>query len=198
LKFNVFRRSAHPDKGQDFHLRMLGIENRADWTILSVDRRELATEVARGRPDWILLHKDLKQYRIVDYKNRDLRGGDATAYEKYQVVIYAILLIEIVFRSTKTRPKVEAQLLYADGQVLTVQYTEDDVNQILLAASEAPTALFFGRLRKRPDECPSVTDLARYMVDTEFKDTHFDRFTARAAGSVAHESLQGSGPVILH
>jgi len=199
IRLRDTKRSAHVNKGMDFHLRMIGIEDRADWEIVSIDSRRLETELSKGRPDWIVRHREGARYKIVEYKNRDLvQGGTATAYELYQVVIYAVLLQEMVYRQTGQRPEVEAQLLYADGELVTATYTQEDVRTIMEKSLEARTVLFFLGLHKGTDERPTVTELARYLVDPDFTDTAFGWTAKQVAGVEAHHALANLGPKVVH
>lgn len=196
--FKELKPSVHPEKGVDFHLRMLNVVDRADWDITSIDSRILETEMARGRPDWILQRKDKRRYKVVDYKNRNLGDGEATAYELFQVVIYAMLLVEMVFRKTGQRPVVEPLLLYADGEMVTASYNEHDVYWLLEKSLEARTKLYGLGLHAGPDERPTVTHLARLLVDPTFTDPKFSWTVAQVVGEKAHESLQHLGPRVLH
>lgn len=190
--------SVHPERGMDFHLRMLKITDRADWDITSIDARTLETEMASGRPDWIVRRKDRRRYKVVDYKNRNLGNGKASAYEVFQVVIYAVLLAEMVFRESGQRPVVEAQLLYADGEMVTAKYTEQDELWLLERSLEARTKLYGLGLHNDPDERPTVTKLARLLVDPTFSDPKFGWTLGQVVGEVAHESMKHLGPRVLH
>jgi len=191
--------SAHPNSGVDYHLRMIKIDDRADWDIVSIDRKRLETVAAHGRPDFIVRHKSGHRYKVVDYKSRSLgESGLATPYELYEVILYAMLLKEMVRAETGEIPEVEAQLLYGDNEIVTVEFTQEDERRILEKSLEARTALFFHGLHEGSDERPSVTKLARYLVDPEFKDTAFGWTAAQVAGSKAHSALSNLGPKVIH
>lgn len=193
------RTSSNPNRGQDFHLRMLGIEDRADWEIISIDSMVFETELARGRPDWVIRHRDGRRYMTVDYKNRELgKNGQARPYEKYQVTVYAMLLEELIAREQGIRVEVEPVLLYADGESVTVAYSAEDEERILEAGTVVGTRLYLLGLKRRPDEIPAVTELARFLVDPAFTDASFGWTAAQQAGEEAHASLQQLGPVVWH
>lgn len=184
----------HENPGMDFQLRLLGLRDRAAWDIVARDNRLYSSAVIYGRPDWVLCHRTSGDRLVSDYKNRILGEGDATDYEKLEVVIYATLVADAVFRETGRVPVVAAQLLYADETVLTVEYDEGDIDMIVRAAPEAATAMYFLGVTPEPRDTVSVTHLARYLVDPTFSDPRFGPSSARRAGIAAHRALLASGP----
>jgi len=198
FKYTELKPSTNLDKGIDLHLRLLGIEDRADWEILSVSNLVIGSELARCEPDWVLCYRGGERYRVVEYKNRDLMDGDATDYEKYQVTIYAMVLEEHMYRTTGVRPRVEAALFYADSATLFVERDEEDERRILEAGLTAPTSLYLLGVHDSQNRPVTATQLARYLVDPGFTDPRFDRTEAQRTGTRAHLNLQNSGPRILH
>lgn len=188
--------SVHPDRGMDFHLRLLGIEDRADWHIHAKDNRVYFGDLVYGRPDWVLRHRVREQARVYDYKNRILGDGDATDYEKLQVAIYSLLLKEAFARDGQAVTEVTPFLLYADNHCLQVDYGHEEIALIAQAAIEAPSALYFLGITPEPKDRVSVTDLARFIVDPNFSNEAFGRTAAQRAGTRGHEIVLHNGPVI--
>ncbi len=187
--------SINPERGLDFHLRLLGINDRADWSIQTRDNRNYVTDLIYGRPDWVLRHKN-GSYRVYDYKNRVLGDdGDATDYEKYQAVIYGLLVQDVVGRETGVIPEVTSHILYADSRCLQVEFGAAELDLIGNAALEAVTALYFLKVYPEPKQRISATDLSRYLVDPTFSNPSFGRTAAQRAGVRAHNQLLHCGPV---
>lgn len=187
--------SINQERGTDFVLRMLGIEDRADWTIAARDNRNYVTDLVYGRPDWVLRNIKTGAYRVYDYKNRALEDSDATEYEKFQALIYAIIVADTVGRETGAIPEVTAHLLYADNHSLQVEYDADELNLIGLTAPEASTALYFLGVTPEPKQRVSASNLARYLVDPQFSNPSFGRVAVQRAGTRAHDVILHNGPV---
>lgn len=188
--------SINPDRGVDFHLRLLGVEDRAEWVIDARDNRTYSGELVYGRPDWVLRRRAGNAARVYDYKNRALGDGDATEYEKLQVIIYSLLVSETIARDGGGNLEVEPYLLYADNHCLKVEYTPEDIDLIGQAAVEAPSALYFLGVVAEPKDRASVTDLARFIVDPQFCNEAYGRTAAQRAGTRAHNLILHSGPGI--
>lgn len=187
--------SINPERGLDFHLRLLGITDRADWSIQARDNRNYVTDLIYGRPDWVLRHNQ-GYYRTYEYKNRVLgEDGDATDYEKYQAAIYGFLVQDVIGRETGTIPEITSHILYADSQCLQVEFGAEELDLIGNAATEAGTALYFRKIYPEPKQRISATDLARYLVDPNFTNPAFGRTAAQLAGTRAHDLLLHSGPI---
>ena len=187
--------SVNQERGTDFLLRLLGIEDRADWTIAARDNRNYVTDLVYGRPDWVLRNTKTAAYRIYDYKNRSLEDGDATEYEKFQALIYAIIVADTVGRETGVIPEVTAHLLYADNHCLQVEYDTDEIHLIGQTALEASTAIYFLGVTQEPKQRISASNLARYLVDPQFSNPSFGRIAAQLAGTRAHKLILHNGPV---
>lgn len=187
--------SINQERGTDFLLRLLGVEDRADWTIAARDNRNYVTDLVYGRPDWVLHNTRTGAYRVYDYKNRALEDGDATEYEKFQTVIYAIIVADTVGRETGVIPEVTAHILYADNRCLQVEYGAEELHLIGQTAPEASTTLYFLGVTPEPKQRISATNLARYIVDPQFSDPAFGHIAAQRAGTRAHDLILHNVPV---
>lgn len=186
--------SINNNRGMDFHLKLLGIEDRAAWTIDARDTRVYHGDVIYGRPDWVIRHVSGRRLAVYDYKNRELGSGDATDYEKLQAIIYGVLVADVMARELGFTPDVTSHLMYADNRCLQVEYGAEEVDVIANAVTEVGTSLYFLDVLEEPRLKVSVTMLARYLVDPTFSDSAFGRTAAQRAGSRAHELLLRAGP----
>jgi hypothetical protein len=186
--------SINADRGMDFQLKLLGIDNRAEWTIDARDTRIYHGDVIYGRPDWVIRHVNGRRLAVYDYKNRYLADGDATDYEKFQAILHGILVTDAMKKELGFSPDVDTHLLYADNRCLEVEYGLEEVDLIGNAISEVGTALYFLGVLEEPRLKVSVTNVARYLVDPTFSNPAFGRTAAQRAGSRAHELLLRSGP----
>lgn len=184
--------TVNPDRGIDFELRILGINDRAAWTIVAADNRSYVSDLVFGRPDWVLRHvSQPATYRVYEYKNRALGEGDATDYEKWQAIIYAVLVQDEHYRAHGRLPQVSAHILYADDQSLRVDYGDEEVEFIAAVAPEAAARMYFLGVNEEPKERIWASNLARFIVDPGFTDERFGRTAAQLAGRRAHARLVG-------
>lgn len=191
--------SVNPDRGIDFELRILGINDRAAWTIAAADNRAYVSDLVFGRPDWVLRHVSVPgRFRVYDYKNRPLGDGDATDYEKWQAIIYAVLVEDEYYRAHGRLPQVSAHILYADDNVVRVEYGAEEVEHIAAVAPEAATRMYFLGVNPEPKERIWASNLARFLVDPDFTDERFGRTAAQLAGQRAHARLVGVSRRLFH
>jgi hypothetical protein len=186
------------DNGLDFHLKILGIEDRQNWELICVDNQEYRNKHFVCRPDWALHNIETGEYRVADYKSRYLRAGKPNAYEKAQVAINAMVVKDHLQLTKGIEAKVTAMLVYGDGQIRIIPYEPWTVDWVTRQAERLHEPLVIaGMLPSRMDKIP-VTLMAKLIADDTYTT---DPVEAREAGVEAHYVITKAGPrppVTLH
>lgn len=175
------------DNGLDYHLRMLGIQDREYWEILSIDEKGYDNLIVRCRPDWVLHNLVTDEFRVADYKSRSLGFGKPSAYERYQVILNAATVSDdLEYRLNRAGMRVTAQLVYGDGQTRMVAYTDEDTNDLMRLAAEVATDLYLRGETPSPKTLVAATRVAQVLAGMPQRR---DGGIAKSAGIRAHISL---------
>jgi hypothetical protein len=151
------------NKGIDYHLRALGMENRAGWTILARDDRIYSNGIISCKPDFVLSNPQEGKMMVIEWKSRDLGEGEPTEYEMWQAVINTITVKDCIERDRGqpnnyvevllddryeitgmklVKPEqdepleIAAVLIYGDGQKRQVDFSDNDEITVRFDAQE--------------------------------------------------------------
>lgn len=179
------------NNGLDFQLKILGIEDREHWEILSRDDLEYRNRYVVCRPDWALHNICTGEYRVIDYKSRPLGRGKPTVYEMTQVVINAIVVRDHIEAERGVKVNVVAELVFGDQRIYRVEYTGSQADWLMRQAYHlAPELYRRGSLPKRDSLIPAST-LAK-LIEGDFYSNNDEE--ARKAGVQAHYAIINHGP----
>lgn len=181
--------SYNRDSGLDFQLRVLGIEDRQNWEMISRDNRQYSNLLVVCRPDWALHNIITDEYRIVEYKSRSLNKGRVGRYERYEALINAVVVGDEISDRLDHDVTVTAYLVYGDGVSCEVKYTKEDGDFLMECASEIATDLFLQGKILKPGQVSS-TRLAEALANRNDVDLE----KRRAEGRRAHITLIKTGP----
>ena len=169
----------------DYHLLILGFEERDDYEFISRDDVIFGSHLLKAKPDFVIKQKNTSNYIVIQYKSRKLGLQEVTKYEMTQALIDS-LAVKYHFSENKQDINVYPVLMYGDGQRRKVEYDQNDVDMINNVIVEA--APDGGQVSS--SELAAI--IAGYRdVDTEYKSPTQSTFTA---GTRMHEELVNTGP----
>lgn len=184
--------SCHPDRGMDYHLRMLGINNREKWNLVSNDQRTYDDTTTIAKPDFVIEHQNGHQVILIEYKNR-LYDGVVHDQERIQVQLSAMAVQGDYLVKQDRDVTVESYLLYGSGNRIPVTLTEDEADTLIDQVTESNAGYILyamGRLKNSSDLLPARM-LSEFLTDTVYSD---HQRNAREAGTKAHKTLGAVAP----
>ena len=187
--------TCNPDTGTDYHLRALGFRDRKDLRVLAADNKVFSDGLIVCKPDWLIQNLRTGEILDISYKSRLLgESRSETAYEFWQLAAEYTCLLDALKPFAGVNPKIRTAIVYGDGRILKVEVKPDDVDEIMRAAMDCPTHLYFIGQEPRPRDTVSASKLARYMVDPYYTDPKFDQWNRAQAGIRAHNLVKSFGP----
>jgi hypothetical protein len=159
-------------------MKILGIEDRASWKLISRDNRFFKSETVIAKPDFVIQHVTKPHCIVPDYKSRFLGGFTPKSYELYQAVINAMTVKFGLEQAMgfKTQFTVVPALVYGDEQKFIIQYSQRDADNIAASAIELSTS----------ERRISATKLAKMLSGEEF---NYSCSSHRKRGLAAHHAL---------
>lgn len=122
--------SSNSDKGQDYHLRALGVYDRKDWDIVAADDRNYNDGCFIARPDFLIKHKTANAYAVFEYKNYP-KGKGPSEKDRYQVIITTYAVMGDLARKGNKDAHVVGFIKYSDGETVSIKEEEDDFEYIM-------------------------------------------------------------------
>ena len=190
--------SYNSNRGNDYHLKSLGFQNRQSLEIISMDNVRFANDRVITKPDWVIKCSEKKLIHILDYKNRN-SGSGPSMREMWQLLCYSWVVPEFmswVDESNVILPTC-CGILFGDGQRYNVQFTDEDLFRLQESVVPAIKA-YRAKGLLRDNQKISATFLANYMVDSTLSTPFTSTESARRAGTKAHESMVNPASGILH
>ena len=187
------KESINPIADMEYHLRAMGIADRANYRIIATDNRIFTDGVIVAKPDYVLLHRSGAGV-IVSYKSRQF-NGKVSEYERVQLhaemmAVRRELSIDLVTHPEE--PSMQLAIFYADTTLMGVDLDEGLEDSLYSTTFDAISQLHRLGIYSNDRETIEGSKLARYCVDPWFEDEAFNKPAEAKAGTYIHRAIQAN------
>lgn len=180
----------------EYHLRSLGITDRANCRLIASDNRVFSDGVIKAKPDYVIAHRS-RNIMVISFKTRKYKGR-VTEYEKYQLhAEYLAVKAELGLELVESDLQVGLGIFFADTRLMGVPLDTDTTEIIHDNTFDAISQLHRLGIYDNTQTFIESSKLARYFVDPWFENPAFDRQEATEFGTEQHRKLFTTGPATM-